>query len=260
MFQHHPFHIVYYSPWPFLVGLIVIRSFFVFLLFLNKMSFIYFIYFFFLLSVCLYNWWRDVNRERSLQGYHTTYVFSNMRYGILLFIVSEILFFISFFWSFFHSRLSPNYELGSLWPPTFSYAINPFDVPLLNTVILLRSGVTVTLSHHYIINKNNYMSYNYLLITIILGLYFTLAQVFEYLERDFLICDSVFGSTFFMATGFHGFHVIVGSLLLFFALIRLRNNYMNYFHHVGLERSIWYWHFVDVVWLYLFIFVYWWVY
>lgn len=260
MFQYHPFHIVYYRPWPFLTALIVMRSFFVFLLFLSKLSFIFFLYFMFLLSICLYNWWRDVNRERVFQGYHTTYVFSNMRYGMLLFIVSEILFFISFFWSFFHSRLSPNYELGRLWPPTFSYAINPFDVPFLNTVILLSSGVTVTLSHHFMINKNSTISYYYLLFTIILGVYFTLAQLFEYLESDFLICDSVFGRTFFMATGFHGFHVIVGSLLLFFAFLRIKNNYMNYFHHVGLESSIWYWHFVDVVWLYLFMFVYWWVY
>nr|BBE15726.1 cytochrome c oxidase subunit 3 [Echiniscus testudo] len=260
MTQFHPFHMVFMSPWPFISGNLLICAFFLFLLFFNKFSLKYFVIIFMVFLLCLFNWWRDVMRESTMQGYHTTYVFSNMRYGMLLFIVSEIFFFISFFWSFFHSSLSPTFELGGFWPPPSTLSINPFDVPLLNTVILLSSGITVTLSHHFTINKNNSLSCMYLFITIMLGVYFTFTQLFEYYQTDFYLSDSSFGSCFFVATGFHGFHVIVGTLLLFFASLRFLKNHFNFFHHIGLESSIWYWHFVDVVWLFLFLFIYWWVY
>lgn len=203
-------------------------------------------------------WWRDVIRERTFQGYHSRIVLRGLILGIILFIVREVFFFISFFWAFFHSSLSPTIELGSLWPPCGILPFNPFQVPLLNTVILLASGVTVTWAHQLILNENWDATKKALIMTWILGIYFLMLQGFEYYIATFNIGDSVYGSTFFMATGFHGFHVIVGTLFLLFIWVRIINNQLTRGHHFGFEAAAWYWHFVDVVWLFLFSVVYWW--
>jgi len=205
-----------------------------------------------------FTWWRDVSRERTNQGLHRKIVTNGLKWGIVLFITSEVFFFISFFWAFFHSSLSPNIELGSKWPPLGVQAFNPWEVPLLNTIILVTSGVSVTWCHKAMeVNLFSQAKIS-LVLTVVLGIYFTAFQAIEYIEASFSIADSVFGSTFFIATGFHGLHVIVGTLFLLASLIRLIKGIFSKVIHTGLLIAIWYWHFVDVVWLFLFGWIYIW--
>lgn len=211
-----------------------------------------------MLCTIIFQWWRDVRREGTFQGMHTAMVETGLRIGIILFIISEVIFFSSFFWAFFHRRLSPNVELGAQWPPIGLQAFNPFSVPLLNTIILLSSGVTVTWCHHALIAGDVEESKRSLAVTIVLGGYFTIVQLFEYIEAPFSITDSSYGRTFFIATGFHGFHVIVGTLFLAATYLRISSCMFSKAHHFGFEARAWYWHFVDVVWLFLFIAIYWW--
>jgi len=168
------------------------------------------------------------------------------------------MFFFSFFWSFFHNSLAPNTETGNIWPPISITPINPYQVPLLNTTILLSSGIFVTLRHNRILIKNNKIAKNNIINTVLLGVYFTVLQAWEYSERFYSYRDSSFGSTFFTATGFHGTHVIIGTALLFSMLLRHTIGINSSQHHTGFEVRIWYWHFVDVIWLFLFTFLYWW--
>lgn len=206
----------------------------------------------------IYQWWRDASREGSLQGLHTSMVLTGLKTGIIIFITSEVIFFFSFFWAFFHSRLTPAVELGLEWPPVNTIPFNPIQVPLLNTVILLSSGVSITWAHHAIIAKNFSEVTQGLTITILLGIYFTSLQALEYWEASFSISDSVYGASFFVATGFHGLHVIVGTTFLAVCLIRHTRAYLSANHHFGFEAAAWYWHFVDIVWLFLYISIYWW--
>lgn len=254
----HPFHMVDQSPWPLTgaLGALIITSGTVkwfqggsnTLINLGLAT----------LIITSIQWWRDVSREASLQGHHSSEVETNIRLGIILFITSEVLFFLSFFWAFFHSRLAPAIEIGILWPPKNISAFNPFQIPLLNTIILLSSGVSVTWAHHRIIENNHSQAKKGLLITVILGVYFTALQGYEYYEAPFTFADSVYGSTFFIATGFHGLHVIIGTTFLIVCLYRLIAFQFSHSHHFGFEAAAWYWHFVDVVWLFLFISIYWW--
>lgn len=254
----HPFHIVNISPWPLIAGFGVLRIVLgIIKIFVFIESDLVIFSLFIIIIISIY-WWRDVIRERTYQGYHSRIVLRGLIFGIILFIVREIFFFISFFWAYFHSRLSPNVEIGSLWPPCGVMPFNPFQVPLLNTVILLASGVTVTWSHQLILNGNWKLANKALMITWLLGLYFLILQGFEYITATFSISDSVFGSTFFITTGFHGFHVIIGRLFLFIIWLRLRVSQLSRRHHFGFEAAAWYWHFVDVVWLFLFSLIYWW--
>lgn len=163
-----------------------------------------------------------------------------LRWGMILFIVSEVFFFISFFWAFFHSSLAPTLELGLVWPPIGIDCFNPFHVPLLNTVVLLSRGVSVTWAHHSLMEGNNFQIIVSLGLTVVLGFYFTLLQAFEYLEARFTIADSVYGSTFFIATGFHGLHVIVGTTFLFVCFLRQMLNHFSSYHHFGFEAAAWY--------------------
>jgi cytochrome c oxidase subunit 3 len=213
-----------------------------------------------ILPIIITNWWRDVSRERSFQGFHPLKVIEGLHFGILLFITSEVLFFFSFFWIFFHRSLAPNLELGARWPPAGIQAINPFQIPLLNTLVLLSRGISVTWAHHALLQRKNNTTYYALILTVVLGGYFTLLQGWEYWDTSYSFADSIFGSCFFIATGFHGLHVIVGTLFLLISLKRLQINTISNKHHVGLEIAIWYWHFVDVVWLFLYTFIYWWSY
>ncbi|YP_851004.1 cytochrome c oxidase subunit III (mitochondrion) [Priapulus caudatus] len=254
----HPYHLVDQSPWPLTAaigafGLTagLVKGF-------HNSNFNLCFIGLFIIILTMFQWWRDVSREGTLQGLHTNAVEFGLRWGMILFILSEVLFFFSFFWAFFHSSLSPTIELGSCWPPVGVDAFNPFQVPLLNTAVLLASGVTVTWAHHSLIESNfNETSYA-LLLTVMLGIYFTILQVFEYYQAPFSIADSVYGSTFFVATGFHGLHVIIGTTFLLICLFRHTLNHFSSNHHFGFEAAAWYWHFVDVVWLFLFVSIYWW--
>lgn len=256
--SNHPFHLVDYSPWP-LTGAIgaittvsgIIKWFHQYdtsLFFLGNVITI----------LTVYQWWRDVSREGTYQGLHTYAVTIGLRWGIILFILSEILFFVRFFWAFFHRSLSPAIELGASWPPAGIISFNPFQIPLLNTAILLASGVTVTWAHHRLIEGNHSQTSQGLFFTVLLGVYFSILQAYEYIEAPFTIADSVYGSTFFIATGFHGIHVLIGTTFLLTCLLRHLNNHFSKNHHFGFEAAAWYWHFVDVVWLFLYITIYWW--
>ena len=255
---NHPFHLVEESPWPILtsfIGLGLTTGLAHW--FHNKRRTLIFIRLISLILVS-FTWWRDVSREGSFQGLHTLIVTAGLKWGIVLFITSEVFFFVSFFWAFFHSRLSPNVELGSYWPPIGIQPFNSWGVPLLNTIILISSGVSVTWCHKAIELNSHSQSIRSLIITVALGIYFTLFQAIEYFEATFSIADSAYGSTFFIATGFHGLHVIVGTLFLLVCLVRLNSGFLRRFHHFGLVGAIWYWHFVDVVWLFLFCWIYVW--
>ena len=205
-----------------------------------------------------YNWWRDIVREATFQGNHTLIVINGLRYGMILFITSEVCFFFAFFWAFFHSRLAPTTEIGIKWPPTGIDTLNPLLVPLLKTAVLLSSGISITWAHHRIIKKNRKESIQALSITVILGVYFTILQAWEYIDSPFTIADRIYGSTFFVSTGFHGLHVIIGTSFLLVCLLRLIKKKFSKNHHFGFEAAAWYWHFVDVVWLFLYICIYWW--
>ena len=211
-----------------------------------------------ILFTTMFQWWRDVIREATLQGKHTDKVENGLRLGMFLFIMSEVLFFFSFFWAFFHSSLRPNVELGTNWPPSGLKPIRAFEVPLLNTVLLLSRGVTVTWVHIAILCSEFWQTQIAFLATVLLGLIFTLLQIMEYRFSSFTVADSVFGSTFYIATGFHGLHVLIGTLFLATIWTRSWNGHFRNGHHFGFEASAWYWHFVDVVWLFLFVCIYWW--
>ena len=212
----------------------------------------------FSILVCMFLWWRDIVREGTLEGRHTNIVQLGLRYGMILFIVSEIMFFFAFFWAFFAASISPTIEIGNIWPPKGIDAFNPFEIPLVNTLILLCSGATITYSHHSITAGNKVEAVFGLLLTIILAVVFTALQGFEYVSANFCISDGIFGSTFFLATGFHGFHVFIGTVFLIVCLVRMILNHFTREHHFGFEAAAFYWHFVDVVWLFLYVAVYFW--
>jgi len=258
--QRHPYHLVDPSPWPLFAsigaltttvgGVLYMHSYFAggYVLTLG----------FLLILACMYVWWRDVVREATYEGHHTSVVQIGLRYGMLLFIASEVMFFFAFFWAYFHASIAPSIELGAVWPPKGIEVLNPWEVPLLNTVILLLSGATVTWSHHAMIAGDRKQALLGLALTILLAIAFTSLQGMEYVESSFKISDGVYGSTFFMATGFHGAHVLIGSTFLLVCLVRLIQYHFTRHHHFGFEAAAWYWHFVDVVWLFLFVSIYWW--
>lgn len=253
-----PFHLVTLSPWPLLTSFRVIILLVRVINWFNNFNFNIIYIGLILLLICIFQWWRDVIRERTFQGFHTNKVYSGLKLGILLFIISEIFFFIRIFWCYFHIFLSPGVEIGRNWPPKNIVSFNPYFIPLINTIILLSSGIRITWCHYSLINKNKNNSVIRILITIILGLIFSLFQYIEYLEASFTISDSVYGSIFFIATGFHGFHVLVGTIFLIINYFRILNNNYSSIHHFGFEAAAWYWHFVDVVWLFLYLLVYFW--
>nr|APX40803.1 cytochrome c oxidase subunit 3 [Phyllotreta tetrastigma] len=257
-FKNHPFHLVDISPWPILSAWSTMISMIGFIkwfhLFNNNLLLLGSV----TTMLISYQWWRDITREGTFQGLHTLKVSEGLRWGMILFITSEVLFFLSFFWAYFHSSLAPSSEIGLNWPPDNIQVFNPIEIPLLNTMILLTSGLTVTWAHHSLMENNFNQSIQGLLLTIILGIYFSILQGFEYIEASFSIADSIYGASFFMATGFHGLHVLIGTTFLFISLMRLWLNHFSLTHHFGFEAAAWYWHFVDVVWLFLYISIYWW--
>nr|QNU08219.1 cytochrome c oxidase subunit III [Callionymus maculatus] len=256
--QMHPYHMVNPSPWP-LTGAIA-----AFLLTTGLVSWFHFNTLSLLslslvvLIFTMIQWWRDVTREATFQGHHTPPVQKGLRFGMVLFIASEVFFFLGFFWAFYHSSLAPVHDLGASWPPVGITPLDPFSVPLLNTAVLLASGATITWCHHSIMEGNRDASIQSLALTIALGAYFTVLQAMEYYEAPFTIADGIYGATFFVTTGFHGLHVMIGTTFLAVCLLRLIKHHLTSQHHFGLEAAAWYWHFVDVVWLLLYISLYWW--
>ena len=211
------------------------------------------------LLATFYFWFSDIRKEAN-EGYHTPIVQLHHRYGMILFIASEVMFFVAWFWAFFTFALYPSHveAVGGVWPPKGIEVLDPFVYPLLNTLILLLSGTTVTWAHHALIHGDRKGLKQGLWVTIILGLLFSCLQAYEYHHATFGIAGNVYGSTFYMATGFHGFHVIVGTIFL---IVCLRRAYLGDFtpkQHFGFEAAAWYWHFVDVVWLFLFLSIYLW--
>nr|YP_010411921.1 cytochrome c oxidase subunit III [Notostomum cyclostomum]URP31055.1 cytochrome c oxidase subunit III [Notostomum cyclostomum] len=256
--KRHPFHLVELSPWPIMAGFIALMLTMSLTSWFHLTSMKNMFMSLVMISMVMYLWWRDVSRESVLVGHHTKYVVTGLRVGMILFILSEILFFLGFFWGYFHSSLVPTNEMGCEWPPIGLVSINAFSVPMLNTVILLSSGVTVTLAHHSLLKSKFVISMLSLMITISLGMYFTYLQAGEYFMAPFNISDSIYGTTFFVTTGFHGLHVMIGSVFLFLCTVRLMMYQFSSEHHFGFEAAAWYWHFVDVVWICLFISMYWW--
>nr|WFD61108.1 cytochrome c oxidase subunit 3 [Capillaster sp. DH-Y2] len=258
MNHQHPYHLVDQSPWPIIASLGALNITIGLVLWFHGFNFFVVLLGILSLGIVSIFWWRDVIRESTFQGYHTYSVGVGLRFGMVLFITSEVLFFFAFFWAFFHSSLAPVAELGVCWPPSGIEPLNPFLVPLLNTAVLLSSGVTITWCHHSIIENNWFNAVQGLFFTVVLGVYFTLLQAWEYYDAPFTISDSVYGSTFFVATGFHGLHVIIGTTFLMVCFFRLLNYHFSNYHHFGFEAAAWYWHFVDVVWLFLYVSIYWW--
>ncbi|QMW22636.1 cytochrome c oxidase subunit 3 [Sandaracinobacteroides saxicola] len=204
-------------------------------------------------------WWSDVRREANA-GDHTPVVQLHHRYGMILFIASEVMFFVAWFWAFFSAALYPHAgdAVGGVWPPKGIEALDPFVYPLLNTLILLLSGTTITWAHHALIHGDRDGLKQGLWLTIILGVLFSCLQAYEYSHAEFGFSGNIYGATFFMATGFHGFHVIVGTIFLAVCLMRAYAGDFSPKRHFGFEAAAWYWHFVDVVWLFLFLSIYIW--
>jgi cytochrome c oxidase subunit 3 len=221
----------------------------------------------------MFGWWSDVIAE-SHGGDHTPVVSIGLRYGMILFIASEVMFFVAWFWMFFEmslfhhgraiSAIDEVRSAWSSWPPKGVELLDPWHFPLMNTLVLLTSGTTVTWAHHALQHGDRKGARNALILTVVLGLIFTCIQAYEYreiiLEKLFFNPASqsagLYGSSFFMATGFHGFHVMIGTIFLTVCLIRILMGQMTPVKHFGFEAAAWYWHFVDVVWLFLFAFVY----
>ncbi len=253
----HPYHIVDPSPWPLvasIAGVLIVwgattlfhdGSWWKLLIGLALMGF------------TMFAWWGDIIKEAVVQKAHTSIVKIGMRYGMLLFIMSEVMFFVAFFWAYFHVSLFPTDAIGGIWPPPSIKTIPAFDLPFMMTLILLLSGCSVTWAHHALIEGNQRDTVRGLAITVALGVIFTGFQIYEYFHATFGFKDTVFASAFYMATGFHGFHVIVGTIFLFVCMLRAQKGHFKPNDHFGFEAAAWYWHFVDVVWLFLFVAVYW---
>jgi cytochrome c oxidase subunit 3 len=256
----HSYHLVDPSPWPIMASLGAFMLTLGGVLYMHKFigGWSLFATGFSTILYVMYVWWRDIVREATFEDTHTVAVQKGLRLGMILFILSEVMFFFAFFWAFFHSSIAPVFNIGGVWPPKAITTISAYTIPLTNTFILLTSGATVTWAHHALLVRAKRHTLVALLLTLILAVLFTCLQGFEYINAPFNISDGVYGSCFYLATGFHGFHVFIGTVALFVSFIRIILNHFTNKHHFGFESAIWYWHFVDVVWLFLFINVYWW--
>lgn len=265
--QDHPFHLVNPSPWPALASFALLLLTGGGVLWMHKhtigiplvgvgLAIVLYV---------MYVWWRDVVHEAKRDHSHTHEVQHGLRVGMALFIASEVMFFFAFFFAYFSASIWPTTLIADLWnategvwPPKGTVMFDPFHLPFLNTLILLLSGTTVTWAHHALLNNNKKDFQTALLLTVILGFSFSGLQAIEYMHAPFGFKDGKFASLFYMLTGFHGFHVIIGTIFLAICYFRAKKNHFSEKHHLGFEFAAWYWHFVDVVWLFLFVFVYWW--
>jgi cytochrome c oxidase subunit 3 len=267
--KHHDYHLVEPSPWP------AFGSVSAFIMAVGAITWMHHSFsgaVYVLLAgtlgvlITMAGWWRDVIREAERGGYHTRVVQISHRYGMILFIASEVMFFVAWFWAYFDVALFPtdvhqvlrDEVVGGQWPPKGIETFDPWHLPLLNTLILLTSGTTVTWAHHALLENDRQGLKLGLLCTIVLGVSFTCVQAYEYSHAAFHYAGNIYGATFFMATGFHGFHVLVGSIFLIVCLFRALAGQFKPDQHLGFEFAAWYWHFVDVVWLFLFACIYVW--
>jgi cytochrome c oxidase subunit III len=275
---NHEYHLVDPSPWPFIgsIGVMIMAIGAIGLMRWNvdgELTLIGlnfanpWIFLIGLLVVCytMFGWWRDTIRE-SHEGHHTRVVGLHLRYGMILFIASEVMFFVAWFWAFFDASLFPDEaqqvlrveHTGGQWPPEGIEVFDPWHLPLFNTLILLTSGTTVTWAHHALLENDRRGLVWGLLLTVLLGVLFSIVQAYEYAHAAFTFSGGIYGATFFMATGFHGFHVLVGTIFLLVCLLRALAGHFTPEKHFGFEAAAWYWHFVDVVWLFLFAAIYVW--
>ncbi|MBN8828314.1 MAG: cytochrome c oxidase subunit 3 [Sphingobacteriia bacterium] len=265
--KSHPYHLVNPSPWPIMGAISLLTTAIGAILFLHKYMLGKFLLplGFLMIFYVMFAWWRDVVKEAAIDKAHNNVVKNGLRIGMALFILSEVMFFFGFFFSFFHSVIAtPGILEGvwvvkeGVWPPADIKTFDPWHLPLFNTLILLLSGTTVTWAHYSLLENNRKDFIQGLGITVLLGMFFTLCQAFEYMHAPFTFNGGNYPSNFFMATGFHGAHVIIGTIFLAVCWFRARKGQMDSENHLGFEFAAWYWHFVDVVWLFLFVFVYVW--
>ncbi|HVL30004.1 MAG TPA: cytochrome c oxidase subunit 3 [Sphingomicrobium sp.] len=266
--KNHDYHLVEPDPWPLIGSFSALALTGGGVMWLHDNPYGKFIFAAGLLGVIvtMFNWWSNTVREAH-EGHHTPVVQLHLRYGMILFIASEVMFFVAWFWAFFSAALFPSAveAVGAQWPPQGTEVLDPFGWPLLNTLILLCSGTTVTWAHHALIHGDREGLKKGLWCTILLGLLFTGIQAYEYIHAPFSFSrlneelpGNIYGSTFFMATGFHGAHVIIGTIFLIVCLVRAYKGDFTPKQHFGFEAAAWYWHFVDVVWLFLFVSIYVW--
>lgn len=258
MKKFNPYHLVDVSPWPFLGSLRFLSFFLGVIIIIRVYDFSYFLLGVWILLILRFLWGKDINRERCYIGSHTLEVVLGFKIGIIVFILSECFFFFRMFWGYLHLAQSPCLELGGVWPPIGVNSFDPKGVPFLNTLFLVSSGVRVTLSHHRMEVGDYNTSINSLIITVLLGVVFSLCQGIEYYIAGFTFSCSSYSSIYFIGTGFHGLHVIIGRVLLIISLRRFISIFVRVSRRVGFECSVWYWHFVDVVWFFLYFVFYWW--
>jgi cytochrome c oxidase subunit 3 len=270
--KHHDYHLVDPSPWPFIGAAGALALTIGSVIWMRGGTSLVAVAGIIGIAYVMVAWWRDVINEAEYQGHHTKVVQIHLRYGMILFIASEVMFFVAWFWAFFEVALNPDDPAqfmrdaltGGHWPPVatedarFKGTFDPWHLPLLNTLILLTSGTTVTWAHHALLEGDRKGLIQGLWLTVILGFTFTCVQAYEYMHAGFTFGGHIYGSTFFMATGFHGAHVIIGTIFLAVCLVRAYRGHFKPDHHFGFEAAAWYWHFVDVVWLFLFVFIYVW--
>jgi len=259
----HPFHMVNPSPWPALgalAGLILaigaVMYFHKVPVFGAEIGVVKIVPGLVLMLLTMVFWWRDVVNESVKEHAHTEAVSHGLRVGMVLFITSEVMFFAAFFWAFFHHSLGFATALPQ-WPPEGIVPLETWDLPFYNTVILLTSGITVTRAHLFIERGDNKLAARWTFITAALGVLFLGTQIYEYMHASFTLDQGIYPSTFYLATGFHGFHVFVGTVFLFVCAFRAQKGHFQPHKHIGFQAAAWYWHFVDVVWLFLFCWVYW---
>jgi cytochrome c oxidase subunit 3 len=264
--KNHDYHLVDPSPWPFIGSMSALVLAIGAIMFMHDGMPWLMVAGFMGVIYTMIAWWRDVVREAEHQGHHTPVVQMHMRYGMILFIASEVMFFVGWFWAYFGVALFPDSveqvmrveHTGGMWPPEGIETFDPWHLPLLNTLILLLSGTTVTWAHHALLNDDRQGLKWGLIATVALGALFSVVQIYEYTHAAFGFSDNIYGATFYMATGFHGAHVFIGTVFLAVCLLRAYAGHFTPKQHFGFEAAAWYWHFVDVVWLFLFAAIYVW--
>lgn len=258
--RNHLYHLVEPSPWPFLVGVNAFLFTFALVLVMHRIETGYFMLAvsFILIILCAVCWFRDIVLEATYLGDHTLIVKMGLKKGFIVFILSEVMLFFGFFWAFFHSALSPAIVLNGIWPPVGIRPIFPYYYPLFNTFILIISGLSVTWAHRAFALRSYKEAMDAFFITLALGSVFIACQGIEYYAATFNMSDSIYACTFYMLTGLHGMHVLVGAIFLMVCFLRLLAKHFTYRHYLGFVCAIWYWHFVDAVWIVLFLSLYCW--
>ena len=256
--KNHDYHILQPSIWPLLSAGSAFLLLFGTVLFFHDYSPAIMIVGLLAVMYCMYGWWSEVISESKV-GDHTPVVQIGLRYAVIMFIASEVMFFAAWFWTFFKHALYPMEASGGVWPPTGIETFDPWHLPLINTLILLCSGAACTWAHHALVHENDRKGLkNGLILSIALGALFTVFQIYEYGHASFGFSGNIYGASFFMATGFHGAHVLIGTIFLAVCLVRVLKGHFTQEKHIGFEAAAWYWPFVDVVWLFLFAAVYIW--